>query len=153
MKKLLALLLVVTTLFAFVACNQNESVVKGTVTVVEYVEGGTDKEYVVDLSKANEPQSVFDVLKYLNEEKNVTLTYTESPTMGAYVTAFGDLREKSNEGLYISFWTSVEEDWDVSVFASEKTYKGTKLVSSIAGFSSAKLEDGAIFYIGTIEYK
>lgn len=149
MKKLLALLLVVTTLFAFVACNQSDSVVKGTVTVVEYVEGGTDKEYVVDLSKANEPQSVMDVLKYLNKEKNVTLAYDESN----FLTAFGSLAQDKSRGVYIFWWTSVESDWDVTEWAYEKTYKGTKLVTSGVGVAEAKLEDGAIYYIGTIEYK
>ena len=56
----------------------------------------------------------------------------------------------SNE--YVFIYTSVEKDFDVTEWASEVEYKGTKLVSSGLGASSMTVEDGAIYYFTLITY-
>ena len=111
MKKLLALMLVVVTAFAFCACSRNEKTIKpiekdstssvsslsdssidssdstgkeaekDTLTVVEFVKDGDDIEYIVDLS-ALENATAFDALNYVKTTYNVTFEYYDSTYMG-----------------------------------------------------------------------
>ena len=150
MKKLLAIFMVVLTVLAFSACAGNQPVDSGKVTIVEYVAEGDDVEYVVELSSVENAQSLLDVLLYLKNSRNVTLVYSESET-GAFLTAFGSLAQDADKGLYLYYWTSIESDWD-NEWGTEKTVKETKLVSSGVSVSSAKLEDGAIYYFGYYGY-
>ena len=64
---------------------------------------------------------------------------------GAFITAFGSLTAGGSS--YISLYTSVESDFNVSEWAKEISYKNVKLVSSGVGASGMKLEDGAIYLI------
>ena len=151
MKKLLALLLVLIVAFSFVACNKNESDKVGTVTVVEFVEGGEAKEYQVGLSKLSEPYNVLSAMEYLKKEGKVEFEYSGTGD-SAYVTKFGALTNDATTGRYIYIYTSVEADWDVSEYKMEMTYKEQKLVSSGVGISKMTLKDGAVIYIGLISW-
>ena len=151
MKKLLALLLVVMTVFAFAACSQNEVVAEGTVTIVEYVADGDDIEYVVDLAKVENATSLFDVLTYLKNEKSLTFEYSGEGE-STFCTAFGSLSQDTANGIYLYLYTSVESDFDVSGFEKTMTYKNQTLTSSGVGVTQMKLEDGAVYYIGLIVY-
>ena len=154
MKKIIALLLTLATVFAFVACNNAKndegasagSAAKESVTIVEYVADGEDIEYTVDLS-ALESKTAFAALNYLKTEKGVKFEYSDSQ-YGALVSAFGSLTTDYDAKRSVYFWTSVQSDWDVSAYATEKTYKDTKLVSSGEGVSTMKVEDKAIIYVG-----
>ena len=153
MKKLLALLLVVMTVFAFAACspNKNAEVDEGSVTVVEYVADGDDIEYEVDLAKVENATSLFDVLTYLKNEKSLTFEYSGEGE-STFCTAFGSLSQDTATNTYLYLYTSVESDFDVTQFAQTKTYKGINLVSSGVGVTQMKLEDGAVYYIGLFVY-
>ena len=143
--------MVVLTVFTFAACAGNEPVDSGKVTVVEYVAEGDDIEYVVELNKVENATSLFDVLNYLKNSRNLTFTYSES-TYGVMVSAFGSLSEDAAAGRYLYFYTSVESDFDVSEYAMTKTYKEKTLGSSGVGVGSMKLEDGATYYIDYVTY-
>ena len=150
MKKLLALMLVVVTAFAFCACakqaNNSDSsvIIDGTATIVIHTD--KDTEYVVSLSDLQNPATVFNAMQYLNEKKGVELIYTMSDAYGAYVTQFGNLIEDQANYNYVFFWTSVESDFGVGEWATEKTYNGVKLVASGVGVSTAKFEKDAVIY-------
>ena len=64
----------------------------------------------------------------------------------------GALKENAAESTYIFIYTSVEKDFDVTTMATKMDYKGTSLTSAGIGATSMTVEDGAIFYIGTIKY-
>ena len=155
MKKLLALLLVAVIAAAalsLVACGgTDDEVSEGKATVVVYSE--TAKKYSVDLSKLGEKPTVLKALEYLNNNKGLALAYTYSE-YGAYLTEFDVLKEDKEKYNYLYFWTSVEEDWDVSKYATQNYYADKKLVSSGLGVSSASLCDGAVVlfaYYGTAD--
>ena len=141
MKKLLSFLLVLVVAFSFAACNRVESDKIGTVTIV--VHSDSDVEYSVGISNLEEPYSAFNAIEYLNKEKGVALEYSNSE-YGAFITQLDTLKPEGKE--YISFYTSVESDFGVGEWATERTYKDTKLVLSAKGVSSASLKDGAILY-------
>ena len=144
MKKILSILLILVIAFSFAACNQPQGDPVGEATIIVHTE--TDTEYTVELSKVGEPYTVIKALDYLKAEKGLELVYTNE-SWGAYITQVGSLKEDKANYKYVMFWTSVEEDFDVvSEYATEKTVKETKLVSSAVGVSTAVLRDGAIIY-------
>ena len=148
MKKIIAILLVVITAWAFVGCNNDAF--EGTVTVVEYVSEENVKEYTVQLEKSDGAKNLFDVLEYLNKNQNVKLEYTGTGAT-TFVTAFGSLAQDASTNTYIFFRTSVESDWDLE-YGTEVTYNDAKLVSSGVGAASAKLENNAVYYFYTETY-
>ena len=153
MKKLLSILLVLVAIFAFCACGSEEREIyqdgNAKATVVIY----SDEAYTTYNVKISslDNATVLGAMEYLHKEKDVALTYSTSE-YGAYVTEFGPLKEDGANSKYVLFWTSVQSDWDVSAYATEREFEGTKLVSSGLGVSTAKLEDGAIIYFELVAF-
>ena len=93
--------------------------------------------------------TVFDVLKYLNQNDRLDLEYTESAT-GAFLTKVGNL--KNGNGYYIYIYTSVESDKDVSAYGEEIEHGGRKLWSSGLGISSMSVEDKCVILFQLIYF-
>ena len=135
---LLAIMLVA---LALVACGKEETSKNGFCTVV--LEGDPATEYVVNLDKVTGTNGLIAVLDYLKEAEG--LTYAESAGM---LTEVGSVRQDAAAGKYVYLWTSVEKDFDVSVYASTKAYGDKTLTSSGVGAKDMTVTDGAIIYIG-----
>jgi hypothetical protein len=146
MKKIIVLLLsVMMALTALVGC-QPESI-NGYATVVV-----GDEEFSVDLDKVEITDGVFSILEYLKNEGELEYTAQEG-TYGAFLTKVGSIEENMAEGKYVGIWTSVEADFDVSVYASTKEYKGMTLTSSGVGVNQMTITDGAVILFDYISYE
>jgi hypothetical protein len=135
---LLAILLVG---ILFVGCKQEEKSESGFCTIV--LEGDPAVEYRVNLDKVTGTDGLLSVLEYLKETEG--LAYTESAGM---LTEVGAIRQDPAAGKYVYIWTSVEKDFDMTVYASTKTYGEATLTSSGVGAKDMTLADGAVIYIG-----
>ena len=139
-----------TALLSLASCTGGEANDKvGTVRLVIYDESPV--EYTVDLSLVGEGDGLMPVLSYLSENEGLTYTATDGG-YGAYLTALGTLKESAIEGKYLYVYTSVEDDFDVSVYASTIEYNGMTLTSSGVGISEMTLTDGAVICVGYIIY-
>ena len=101
------------------------------------------KVFEIPLRDFKKSDSVIDVLDYLKSEGK--LDYEVSGTM---VTKVGNLKNEGNG--YIYFYTTVEEDVDVSEYATSVQYGEISITSSGVGAESMHLENGAIVYIGIL---
>ncbi len=155
--RLLTLILVLCmVIIPFAGCKKTQSV-NGYCTVVIATE--PEKAYKVNLDKvAGEDGTVSNgliaVLDYLKANEK-DFTYESSDTgYGAFLTKILTLDPSTiTDGYgYILLMTSVEKDFDVSEWAVEKDYKGTKVVTSGLGASSMTIQDGAIYYITLATY-
>ena len=153
---LLTLILVLCmVVIPFASCKQS---VNGYCTVVIATEP-KETVYKVNLDKvAGEDGKISNgliaVLDYLKEnEKDFSYESTDTG-YGAYLTKVLTLDSASvTEGYgYIRILTSVEKDFDVTEWAVEKEYKGTKVMTSGLGASSMTIENGAVYYIELASY-
>lgn len=142
MGRIVTLVLVIAiALCALASCGKSSK--NGFVTVVIGTE--TPTEYQVNMDKVEGGDGLLSVLAYLKTEKN--LTYVEA---GGMLTEVGDLKPEAP--VYIYIYTSVGEDIDVSTYATTMEYKGQTLISSGVGAKDMHMTDGAVIYIGTINF-
>ena len=114
---------------------------KGFCTIV--IEGDPATEYRVNLDKVTGMNGLLAVLEYLKTEKS--LTYVAE---SGFLTEVGSVKQDATAGKYVYIWTSVEKDFDVSAYASTKTYGELTLTSSGVGATDMTMTDGATIYIG-----
>ncbi len=139
---LLSLLLAIMLVgILFVGCQQDEKSEKGFCTIV--LEGEPTTEYVVNLDKVTGTNGLLAVLEYLKTEEG--LVYVES---AGFLTEVGEVKQDAAAGKYVYIWTSVEKDFDVSQYASTKTYGDKTLTSAGVGAADMTVTDGAVIYIG-----
>ncbi len=137
--KILVVVLCVLSICTILAsCGNNDTA--GTMTLIV-----GETEYTVDLSKVEGNDGLFAVLRTL--EKQGELTYTAN---GNFLTQVGNLQQDARAGVYLYIYTSVEEDFDVSVYATEKDYKEKKLVSSGVGADSMHVKKDCYIKIETV---
>ena len=138
----LALLLALTLVcLVFVACNREEKSETGFCTIV--LEGDPAVEYRVNLDKVTGTDGLLSALDYLKETEG--LTYSAD---AGFLTEVGSIKQDATAGKYVYIWTSVEKDFDVSAYASTKSYGDATLTSTGVGAKDMTLTDGAIIYIG-----
>ncbi len=168
--KLLALILVLTfVLLPFVGCkvknqtpettkeaqttsngtNDDQSA-KNVCTVVIATEPTT--VYQVDLDKVTVTNGLISVFDYLKETESGFTYEMQESAYGAFLTKVMTLDSASIQNGFITLLTSVEKDFDVSTYAVEKTYNGTKIVTSGLGASSMTIQAGAVYYIELSSY-
>ena len=145
MKKFLSLALVMV-LFAFTLTSclgANDPVGNATLVIA------TEEMQVYDLplSKLSEGKGLMPAFEYLKESEG--LEYDVSGTM---INSVGGLENNYETQTYIYIYTSVEADFDVSEYKSEIEYEGKTLVSAGVGFSDMIITDGAVIYIGTVQW-
>lgn len=126
----------------------------------KYLEGecklvvATDPEtvYTVDLSKVKDENGLVAVLEYLKANEEGFSYEMQESTYGAYLTKVLSLDSTAVSNGFILLMTSVEKDFDVSEYKTEKDYNGTKVATSGLGASSMTVQDGAIYYIALSSY-
>ena len=112
------------------------------------------------MSKVQDAKNAFSVLQYVATENKLDMNCTWS-SYGAFVNTLGKieyddnynadykkyLNPNSEKHEFITIYTSVEKDFDVSgTMGDPITYKEKTLKPSGLGISSMSLEDGAIVY-------
>ena len=141
--KIIALALaIMLALTAFTACNGSDP--EGEVTLV--VAGDVTEVFTVGISEIEGEKNVLALVEYLNNKG--LLDYKTDAT--GFFTEIGSVKQNADEGKYVGIWTSVEEDFDVSQYATTKEYKGKTLTSSGVGAKDMTLKDGAIIYFSYI---
>lgn len=141
--KLLLLIMLSLALLALSSCtkkDENFNVGDKMTIVVAEDEPLVFEVELKDFKKSNSVKKVLDYLKSTGE-----LDYEISGTM---VTKVGNLKNEGNG--YIYFYTTVEEDVDVSEYASSVQYGDISIISSGVGVEDMHLENGAIVYIGIL---
>ena len=153
-KKLLALLLVVVSVFAFVGCGDSYAL-KGEAKVI--LAGDTEKVYTIDLeyAKMTSQNTVLDLLGYLCDTQDLEFSATASGSgqygYSAFLTSIGSLNPQGNE--YIGFFHNKEADKDVSAWAADDvTVGGQTLYYSGLGIGSVKLVDDIVVYFNILSY-
>ena len=140
MKRTLSLILAVIIVISATACGKNSSA--GKMKLVVGAE--TPIVYEVTLEEIEITNGLFSVLDSLKEEG---FEYTEA---GGMITEVKGIT--LGEGEYIYLYTSNQTDFDVSEYAVEMEYEGTRLVSSGVGAEQMTVNEGDIIYIGTIKF-
>ncbi|MDE6758291.1 MAG: hypothetical protein K2J89_03315 [Clostridia bacterium] len=124
---------------------------EGYMTLV--VKNGEDiKEYSVDLTELSSDTSqsgLMVILDHLQEKGELTYSAQDS-AYGAYLTAVNDISE--GNGVYITLYTDVESDIDVSEDATTLAYKEKTLTSSGVGLSLMNVKSGCTIVITTFSY-
>ena len=153
-KKLLAILLVVVSVFAFAGCGDSYAL-KGEAKVV--IAGTTDTVYTVDLEQAQmtSQNTVLDLLGYLCDTQDLEFSATASGSgqygYSAFLTSIGSLAPQGNE--YIGFFHNKEADKDVSAWAQlDITVGEDTLYYSGLGIGSVKLVDDIVVYFNVLSY-
>ena len=152
MKRLLSLLLLFCLILSATSCalpTSDEPPIESGASCRVVLATDPVMEYTVDLTDLSVDEGLMSLLKHLNETEGLTYA-EESGAYGAYLTAVGSLVAKGSS--YISIYTSVAEDFDVSSYATTATYDGVTLTSSGFGASQMKIRDGAIYYICLATY-
>ena len=124
--------------------SSSQGSVEGYATVV--LEGEPETEYRVDLDKV-EGDTLLSVLAYLEAEEGLSYKLD-----GTLLTEVGSVKQDPAAGIYLYLFTSVESDWDVSVYATTKEYGDMTLNSAGVGALEMRVCDGAVLYIGTISW-
>ena len=153
-KKLLALLLVVASVFVFVGCGDSYAL-EGEAKVI--LAGDTEKVYTIDLedAKMTSQNTVLDLLGYLCDTQDLEFSATASGSgqygYSAFLTSVGSLNPQGNE--YIGFFHNKLADKDVSAFAQPDVTVGEDtLYYSGLGIGSVKLVDGIVVYFNVLSY-
>lgn len=153
MRRTLKFLLLTTALMAVLtlcgltaACTDDDNAAVGKMTLV--VAADSVSEYEIELSDFDVTEGVLSVLKHLKSEGKLRYEYDDTG-YGAYVTEIGGLTPSGNQ--FICIYTSVEKDFDVSVYATTVEYDGKTLGMSGLGISEMTVESGCVIYfaIGT----
>ena len=130
-------------LLAFASCSKDDGRFGENDKMTLVVAEEEVKVFEIPLRDFKKSDGVIDVLDYLKSEGK--LDYEVSGTM---VTKVGNLKNEGNG--YIYFYTTVEEDVDVSEYATSVQYGEISITSSGVGAESMHLENGAIVYIGIL---
>lgn len=139
----MALVLALTVL---ASCGKNDT--EGKMSLI--LHGETDTVYTVDLSKVEGEEGLISVLDYLKGAEGLVYTAQDS-AYGKYLTSVGTLVPgAANE--YISIYTSVAEDADVSAYATEITVGGVTYPSSGVGASAMHVQKDATVVIALGSY-
>lgn len=153
MKKISKILIAFTLILSLLllsACTAPESSDNNgggsgdTVTLV--IEGEVLTEYTVDASKINLEGGVMALINYL--ESADALDYEMDGTM---INSIGELTNGEG-GKYIYLFTSVESDFDVSVYSKTAKYRGMTLTSARVGANEMTLVAGAVIYATLVSF-
>ena len=119
---------------------------EGADTVTLVIEGEVLTEYTVDVSKINLSGGVMALINYL--EGADALDYEMD---GSMINSIGELTNGEG-GKYIYLFTSVESDFDVSIYSKTAEYRGMTLTSARVGANEMTLVAGAVIYTALVEF-
>ena len=100
-------------------------------------------EYEIELDKISTEGGLFAALDYL--KLSGKLDYKADST--GYLTEVGDIKQDYATGKYLYVYTSVEEDFDVGMYAKTYEYGDMTLTSSGFGASDMHIYDDAVILI------
>ena len=151
LSSLLTQLLLILSLLLLSACtapstDADNGNSEGADTVTLVIEGEVLTEYTVDVSKINLSGGVMALINYL--EGADALDYEMD---GTFITSLGELTNGEG-GKYIYLFTSVESDFDVSIYSKTAEYRGMTLTSARVGASDMTLVAGAVIYATLVSF-
>ncbi|MDE6275929.1 MAG: hypothetical protein K2M75_05255 [Clostridia bacterium] len=150
-KIIVAILLILLLATALFACINPDNDTEGQMTLV-VLNGDNAKEYAVDLAQipsGNASKGLIAVLDYLKGKGQLSYASNDSG-YGAYLTQVNELKEQG--GYYLYVYTDVQDDFDVSQYAQQITYKNKSYTNSGVGVSQMSVKAGCTIIISTIYY-
>lgn len=158
---MLVLAVVVLSMIGLVSCNNSQAPVDPntpqipdeaqSMTLV-LLNGDYVQEFTVTLSELPATsKGVIAVLDLLQSQEKLTYEAQDS-AYGKFLTRVGELRQDEAAGTYLSLYTTVEKDKDVSAYATTLTYKDVTLTSSGVGAESMTMEKDCIVVITLFSY-
>lgn len=158
---MLVLAVVVLSMIGLVACNNSQAPVDPntpqtpdeaqSMTLV-LLNGDYVQEFTVTLSELPATsKGVIAVLDLLQSQEKLTYE-AQNSAYGKFLTRVGELRQDEAAGTYLSLYTTVEKDKDVSAYATTLTYKDVTLTSSGVGAESMTMEKDCIVVITLFSY-
>lgn len=138
-KKLLSLLIVLimcATAIALVACSNPDSMVISAAVIIG------EEVFNIEKLECTSNSTAEILLDYLVENNDLHLKYTES-AYGKFITEIGSLIPQGSQ--WISFYTSVESDKDITEYATTIKHGDATLYSAGVGISSAKLVNNGLY--------
>ncbi len=154
-KKLLALVLAISCLFAFVCCCNGDKLT-GKATIV--LDGSTEVVYTLDLEDCGfvDGDNVYQALVWLSDNEGLEFSATTtfaSTGKDAYLNSIGTLNPAYGSTQYVALFHNVEAQKDVSAWAQpDRQYKDTTVYYSGVGVGALKLCDGLVVYITLLSY-
>ena len=151
MKKIISIILLIAVLtLSLTAClgkenGDGDQTPDAKLTLVIATE--QKQVYEVPIAELGEGDGLMPVFEYLKTEKG--LQYDVAGTM---INNIGGLENDYVSSSYIYIFTSVERDFDVSIYKEEVVYEGKTLVSAGVGFNQMTVSDGAVIYIGLVTF-
>ena len=151
--KILTALLLILSLFLFSACtapstDADNGNSEGADTVTLVIEGSVLTEYTVDVSKINLSGGVKALIEYLASIDALDYEMNEN---GTFITSLGELTN-GDGGKYIYIFTSVESDFDVSIYSKTAKYRDMTLTSARVGANEMTLVGGAVIYATLVSF-
>ena len=152
MKRILALILCITTLLLSLASCKKKIAEEGDVTVAIEVEDGEYEVYMTYLENVeNKNNGALGVLENLRDRESNPLhvVYSKS-SYGAFVTEIGPLKQNDSAGEYVMIYTSVETDSYAD--APTVTYGEALLFASGIGISMMTVNAGTVILFRLEKY-
>lgn len=109
--------------------------------------GKTEEIYKGEISGDN----LAEFLRSLNA-KGVLEVKSSTSGYGEYFTSVGTLSQDDDNGVYLYFYTNLDDYKDFTDYALTVDYDGTTLTSAFYSASDLPLSDGAIYLIGLISF-
>ncbi len=138
---------------ALCLCACGGTVDKEGLMTLAVVDGDNVQEYSVDLSEIGsgdeKSAGLMVILDYLKDKGELTYTMIQSE-YGAYLTQVNGIKQEN--GIYVTLYTDVESDIDVSEYATTYNYKEKTLTSSGVGASSMNVKKGCTIVITSFSY-
>ena len=141
------------TILAMTSCDllYGDVAEGGTVTVVVENTDGSYDVFDAYLEKVeNKDEGAKGIVEHLNNgEDGLYLEMTDGP-YGAYISAIGNIKESSSEGLYVMVYTSVAADSYEGATTVE--YNGITLYQSGLGLSGMTVDEGTVILFRLEKY-
>jgi len=152
---LVVLVLATCVVIGCAACTQDKTYLdtKGTAVILVKAaeDGAAPQKYEVNLAKVSGDEGLVSVLDYLKKTKDLAYTM-ESSEFGAFLTQVNSIAQDATKGEYLYVYTTVQEDYDVSAYASNVTVDGITFTNSGVGASTMHIKDGSTIYIGIVKW-
>lgn len=131
-----------------------DTVDKEGLMTLAVVDGDDVQEYSVDLSDIGssfrkKSAGLMVILDYLKDKGELTYTSNQGD-FGAYLTQINGIKQEN--GIFVTLYTDVESDIDVSEYATTYNYKEKTLTSSGVGASSMHIKKGCTIVITSFSY-
>ena len=154
---LLAVVFVCALAFSLIACSQHQPIeaeqiafeIQGEKVIVTFVD--KDKNTEVVYNDVYQGYYLSDLIFFL-AGKGVFAVESKDTGYGAFFTKVGAVAQDDANGVYVYFYTDVNEYKDTTDYAVTVTYGDKTLTSSMLGASSMALKDGHVYLVGQVKW-